>query len=135
MTGGAAELQGAIFSLLTGDATLIALLGGAKVFDHAPANAQFPYVSLGRMSSFDWSTATEGGCEHLLTIHAWSKGRGKKEVLALMDRARFLLDEAPLTLAGHTLVALRLEGTDARYDEDAGAYHGLLRLRAVTEPT
>ena len=41
MTAAAADLQKALFSALAGDAALVAALGGAKVFDNAPAHAAF----------------------------------------------------------------------------------------------
>jgi hypothetical protein len=51
-----------------------------------------------------------------------------------MEIARARLHDAALTLDEHHLVNLRLEFSEARYDEDLSVYHGLLRFRAVTEP-
>ena len=73
----AAELQKAVFAALGGDAALLALMGAGKIIDHAPANVPFPYISFGRASVFDWSTSTETGSEHLLTLHVWSKAKGQ----------------------------------------------------------
>lgn len=133
MTAPAAELQKAIFGALTGDTALVALLGDARVYDHAPANAVFPYVTFGRTSVYDWSTGTESGTEQLFTLHIWSKAKGKKETLEIMELARARLDDQDLALDGHHLVNLRLEFAEARYDEDLSLHHGLLRFRAVTE--
>ena len=133
MTSPAADLQKAVFEALTGDAGLVALLGGPRVFDHAPADAAFPYVTFGRTSIYDWSTGTESGTEQLFTIHIWSKAKGKKETLDIMELARARLDQAPLALAGHHLVNFRLEFAEARHDDDLALHHGLLRFRAVTE--
>jgi hypothetical protein len=133
MTAAAADLQKALFSALAGNAALTSALGGAKVFDNAPAHAAFPYVTFGRTSVYDWSTGTESGTEQLLTLHVWSKARGKKETLDIMECVRVALDQAPLDLDDHHLVNLRLEYSEARYDEDVDVHHGLLRFRAVTE--
>jgi hypothetical protein len=133
MTAAAADLQKALFGALIGDAALVSTLGGAKVFDHAPANAAFPYVTFGRTSVYDWSTGTESGTEQLLTLHIWSKAKGKKEALDIMESVRKALDQAPLALDDHHLVNLRLEYSEARYDDDVDVHHGLLRFRAVTE--
>lgn len=133
MTAAAADLQKALFGALAGDAALGAALGGAKVFDHAPAHVAFPYVTFGRTSVYDWSTSTESGVEQLLTLHVWSKARGRKEVLDIMECVRARLDQAPLDLDAHDLVSLRLEYSEARYDDDIDVHHGLLRFRAVTE--
>jgi hypothetical protein len=134
MTAPAAELQKAVFEALAADAAVTALLGGGKIFDHAPANVAFPYLTFGRTSIFDWSTGTESGTEQLFTLHVWSKAKGKKETLAIMEAVRALLDDAALELDEHHLVNMRLEFAEARYDEDLSVHHGLLRFRAVTEP-
>jgi hypothetical protein len=129
----AAELQKAIFAAL-GANTALATLVGARIFDHAPANVAFPYITFGRTSVYDWSTGTENGAEQLFTLHVWSKAKGKKEVLDIMELARATLHDAALDLEGHRLVNLRLEFSEARYDDRNEAHHGLLRFRAVTEP-
>jgi hypothetical protein len=135
MTAPAAELQRAIFAALSDDADLVAALGDARVFDHAPANVAFPYVTFGRTSIYDWSTGTESGTEQLFTLHVWSKAKGKKEALAIMDAVRAALHDHSLPLDGHALVNFRLEFSEVRFDDDLSVYHGLLRFRAVTEPT
>jgi hypothetical protein len=134
MTAPAAEVQKAIHAALAGDAALVALLGEARVHDHAPPDVAFPYVTFGRTSVYDWSTGTESGTEQLLTLHVWSKGKGKKEVHALMDAISTRLNDAALALEGHDLVNLRLEFSEILFDEDQSVHHGLLRFRAVTEP-
>ena len=128
----AAELQKAIFEALAANGALAALVG-TRVFDHAPANAAFPYITFGRTSLYDWSTGTESGTEQLFTLHVWSKAKGKKEALEIMDLARATLHDAALELEGHNLVNLRLEFSEARYDDRNEAHHGLLRFRAVVE--
>src|SRR5690606_14607960 len=108
------------------------LLGGAKVFDQAPANVRFPYVTFGMTGIYDWSTASESGAEQLFTLHVWSKAQGKKEALEIMEAIRARLDQ-PLSLEAHRLVALRLDYSEARFDEDLLIHHGLLRFRAIIE--
>lgn len=134
MTSAAIELQKAVFSALSADAALVAALGGARIYDHAPANAVFPYLTFGRTTVHDWSTDTDGGSEHFFTVHAWSKAKGKSEVLALIERVKAVLHDANLVLATHHLVNLRCEFDDARFNDDLSVYHGMVRFRAVTEP-
>ncbi len=135
MTAPAAEVQKAIHAALSGDAALVAALGGARVYDHAPPDVPFPYITFGRTSVYDWSTGTESGTEQLLTLHVWSKGKGKKEAHAVMDAIANSLNDASLALDGHELVNLRLEFSEVLFDEDQSVHHGLLRFRAVTEPS
>ncbi|MBL8579005.1 MAG: DUF3168 domain-containing protein [Mesorhizobium sp.] len=129
----AAELQKAIFAALGANGALAALVG-TRILDHAPANVAFPYIIFGRTSVYDWSTGTESGTEQTFTLHVWSRGKGKKEALAIMDLVRETLHDGALALEGHVLVNLRLEFSEARYDERNEAHHGAMRFRAVTEP-
>src|SRR5262245_64043470 len=114
MTAPAAELQRAIFSALSNDSELAALLVGVRIFDQAPANVAFPYITFGRTSIYDWSTGTESGTEQLFTLHIWSKEKGKKETLDIMELARARMDDASLTLEGHHIANIRLEFADTR---------------------
>jgi hypothetical protein len=116
----AIALQKAIFAALSGDAALAASVGGARIYDHVPANAAFPYITFGRLSRSDWSTASEDGAEHMFTLHVWSKARGKSQAAAIMERVRVLLHDADLA--------------DIRFDDDHDVYRGAMRFRAVTEP-
>jgi hypothetical protein len=129
----AAELQKAIFEALSANAALAALVG-ERILDHAPANVSFPYITFGRSTVYDWSTGTEAGSEQLFTLHVWSKAKGKREVLAMIELARATLHDQPLELETHRLVNIRVEFSEARFDEDQSVHHGVLRLRAVTEP-
>ena len=72
MTNAAAELQTAIFTALSTDSALVAELGGARIYDQAPPSVDFPYITFGRTSVYDWSTGTENGAEQLFTLHIWS---------------------------------------------------------------
>lgn len=134
MISGTSELQKAVFSVLSGDAALGGLLGGARIYDAAPDNAAFPYVTFGRISTTDWSTATERGSEHFVTLHCWSRGKGKKQALAIADAVVACLDDAALPLDGHHLVSLSFLGSETAYDDRFLATRGVVRFRAVTEP-
>ena len=133
MTAATLDLQEAVFAALSADADLVGALGGAKFHDVTPAKVSFPYVTFGRTSTYDWSTGTEGGSEHLFTLHVWSKHKGRKEALELMEMVRAALHDQDRALGRHHLVNLRLEFSDMRYDEDLAAYDGSMRFRAVVE--
>lgn len=127
-------LQTTIFKTLTTDPALLTMLGGPKVFDRIPERAAFPYLTLGRTTVVDWSTGTEDGDEHLLTLHVWAKGGGKAETYQIMDQVTNKLHDAHLPIDGYRLVNLQLQFAEARLEPESTAYHGILRFRAVTEP-
>jgi Protein of unknown function (DUF3168) len=78
-TAASAALRAAIHDALIADAALVNLLGGPKIYDEPPRAAAFPYVTLGEARIADFSTGTEPGEEHQLTLHAWSRQGGHKE--------------------------------------------------------
>lgn len=127
-------LQQAVFATLTSDAPLTALLGGARVYDDVPVRAEFPYVTFAQGAERDWSTGGEAGSEHALTLHVWSRASGRKETVAIIAALCTVLHDQPLTLSGHRLINLRHEASEVRRDADGETYHGIVRLRAVTEP-
>lgn len=133
MTSAALELQRAVFASLQGNAELGVAMGEVRLYDQAPANAKFPYLTFGRTSVYDWSTDTESGAEHLVTLHVWSKERGKSECHALIEMVRAALDDAALALDSHALIRLRMEYSEVRYEDDNDVHHGLIRFRALTE--
>lgn len=128
------SLQKAIHQALTSDAGVLSLLGGPRVWDHVPRGATFPYVTIGATTDRDWSTGTERGDEHILTLHVWSKAAGRQEAESIAETLRRALHDQPLTLDACRLVNLRHEFSDTRRDVDSELYHGVVRLRAVTEP-
>ena len=127
-------LQQAVFAALAEDAALLALLGGPRIYDDVPQGTAFPYVTFALSQVRDWSTSTEAGAEHTLTLHVWSQAKGRKETHEIMSALGSALHEQPLSLTGHRLINLRLEQSDARRETDGETYHGIVRFRAVTEP-
>ena len=133
-TAASAALRAAVHDALAADAALTALLGGPKVYDEPPRTAAFPYVTLGETRIADFSTGTESGAEHQLTLHAWSRQGGHKEAHLIAGALLAALDDAPLALTDHTLVNFRFAVADVRREADGRTYHALVRFRAVTEP-
>ena len=127
-------LQQSIYAAVTAETQIITLLGGPRIFDDVPQKTEFPYLTLGQSSVRDWSTGTEPGDEHILTLHVWSRAAGRREAHEIMGAIRTALHNRALTLSGHRLVNLRHEFSDARREPDGDTYHGVVRLRAVTEP-
>jgi hypothetical protein len=134
MPASAASLRTAIRDALAADAPLVSLLGGAKIYDEPPRDAALPYVALGEDVIADNSTATESGDEHALTLHIWSRQGGHKEAHVIAGAVLEALVDVPLALDGHHLANLRFVVADVRREADGRTYHGIVRLRAMTEP-
>ena len=128
------SLQRGIYQALANSSELNTLLGGTRVYDDAPQAATFPYITLGQSTMRDWSTGTDDGSEHLLTLHVWSRAGGKKQVSDILEAIKRTLHDQPLSLVDHHLVNLRHDFSEARLDPDGHTFHGIVRYRAVTEP-
>ena len=133
MASSSFALQKAFFLKLAADGALAALLGGPRIYDDVPVRGEFPYVTFGQTTERDWSTGTDNGGEHVVTLHVWSRAAGRKEADEIMDAVRTALHDQVLSLTGHRLVNLRHEFSGARRDADGESYHGVTRYRAVTE--
>jgi hypothetical protein len=128
------SLQRAIYDTLANDGDVVQRLGGARIFDDVPQKSPYPYLTLGQSVVRDWSTGTEEGAEHILTLHVWSRAEGRREAHDIMTSIREALHDRALALDGHRLVQLRHELSEARREPDGETYHGIVRLRATTEP-
>ena len=134
MSTSALALQQSIFATLTTAAALTTLLGGAAIYDETPQPSRFPFITFGQSTLREASTATEPGDEHIVTLHVWSRAHGRSETHAILGAVRTALHDQPLALAGHHLINLRHEFSEARRDPDGETIHGIIRFRAVTEP-
>jgi hypothetical protein len=127
-------LQQSVFAALSAHAPLTALVGQDRVFDDVPQATARPYVTLGPVTAQDWSTGSEPGTEHFISVHVWSDARGKRQTHEILGAIRAALHDQPLTLTGHILINLRHERSDIRRTSDGEAILGTARFRAVTEP-
>jgi len=136
MSGSAGwQLQQAVYAALGGSAALTALLGGARIYDDVPHAAAYPFVTMGQTSSTDWGTGGSDGEEHILTLHVWSSFGGRSEAQLIVGAIRDTLHTAHFILAGHSLVNIRQQFSDVRREADGITIHGLVRYRAVTQPS
>jgi hypothetical protein len=127
-------LQQAVFAAVTTHPAVTALLGTPRLYDDVPQSPAYPYLTLGQSTVRDWSAGGDGGDEHTLTLHVWSRAGGRREAHEIMGALKIALHDAALTLSGHRLVNLRHELSEARRESDGDTYHGIVRFRAVTEP-
>ena len=134
MTAASWALQRKIYQALRNSSELSSLLGGDRIYSQAPPAAQFPFITLGQTVNLDWSTGTDEGAEHSLTLHVWSRADGAREVHEILEMIRTVLHDQLLALEDHYLVNLRHEFMEARLDPDGETMHGIVRYHAVTEP-
>jgi hypothetical protein len=128
-------LAAAIRAALMGNAAVKSLLGDpARIHDDPPLDPVFPYVTLGRVESRAVDASGAPALEHVLTLHVWSRYGGRAEALDVIAALRGALHDAALSPAGHMLVFLFASFADVFRSGDGITTHGVLRLRAMTEP-
>ena len=133
MASASFALQAAIFSKLTGDAPVLAALGGPRIYDDVPRQPTFPYVTYGQSTVRDWSTGTDDAHEHIITLHVWTRASGRKPAHEISSAIEAAIDQQALVLDGYRLITLRHEFSDVRREADNETWRGIVRLRAVTE--
>jgi hypothetical protein len=133
MTAGTRALQRSIYETLSNASELTSRLGGDGIYSNPPPAAEFPFITIGQTVDQDWSTGTEDGSEHSITLHIWSRADSAMEVHEITEIVRDLLHDQALNLDDHELINLRHEFSQARIDPDGETLHGIVRYRAVTE--
>lgn len=128
-------LQKAIYERLRDDPSLQMLIGPGRVHDRLVERAALPHVIFGPAETRDWSTASEPGEEHLVTLEAWSDDNGKRSAQAIVDAIKAALHDTALVLERHRLVNLRLTGSVVKRQPKSTRHQAIVKLRAVTEPS
>ncbi len=130
----ALELQAEIFSILSANTQLSALIGAGRIYDDVPPGKKPPYVTFGKSLHADWSTDTETGMEHEIELHAWSQGNGRKEIFNIQQIIHTALQNLGGAMTDHHLVNFTLEHSQVEMRDKHRAFRGISRFRAVTEP-
>ena len=133
MTDAGFALRKAIFARLVADAAIVGLIGPGAVFDEVPRGREPPYLVLGEGTVKDWSTSSDRGHEHQLTLSAWSKEGGARQALAMASAVVACLEAMASALDGHRLVNLLALSTEVRRERERRLLRASIRLRAVTE--
>ena len=131
------SVQAAVYTALTGDVSLMAAVEG--VYDNVPqaidtgSAAAFPYVTIGEDSLAEWDTDDSLGAQGSITVHTWSRARGRKECKDIQGLVYNALTRAELVLSGYTLVTVEFEGEQSFLDPDGLTRHGVSTFRIILD--
>ncbi len=107
-----------------------------RLYDHAPEDPVFPYLSYGAMRSTDIGGDDAPLMSHQITLHLWSRYSGRSEVLTLLEQVKAVLsdtDTIALNLTSQNLVSATILYADVLRAPDGRTHHGLLRLSFLTD--
>lgn len=131
LLGSALNLQKMIYSALTGDAQLSAVVVG--VFDYVPEADNMPYIQIGDDTLKDWNTMDFNGKQAACTIHCWSRLEGRSECKTIQGHVQRILSTGQLSLLNAVLVLFQLEFETTITDPDGVTQHGVQRFRAFIQ--
>jgi hypothetical protein len=146
--GAALAVQQAVFDKLRVNSTLASLLAESvlagsptepAIYDAPPQQQEseaasfFPYVVIGDDTAAEFDTDDVNGQETTITLHVWSRYRGKREVKLVIDALYDALHDVSLTIAGQSTVYCFWEFAESVPDPDPLIQHGVTRFRIATQ--
>ncbi|OXE37552.1 MAG: hypothetical protein CGW95_01150 [Phenylobacterium zucineum] len=130
-------VMAAVRSLLLADSAFTALT--TQVFDRVPQKTQGTWVTIGDVSTSDWSSSDTFGQAFTLDIHVWhqptSQTQETQKARDVMAAIRRLLHMQPLTLSAphHSVLMFVTNTTPVMLDPDEATLHGVVSVRNLVE--
>lgn len=132
------QIQQAVFGRLSAVTALTALLGrSSAIYDYVPQeladdDAGFPYVVIGDIESSEFDADDRQGQDSTITIHTFSRYRGKRECALIMAQVYQALHRFALTVTGINSVDCQWDGlSQVLLDPDGQTRHGVQRFRVI----
>lgn len=132
-------LQQAVYELLSGDPAITDLIG-TRIYD-APltigeeAEPDGLYVTIGDERVDDWSTASDRGAAHRLTIAVNAPRRGFSEAKQLAGAISDAMLDGTLALSRGRVVLVHFAGARTRREERDALRRIEMRFRVTVEDT
>jgi hypothetical protein len=117
-----AVIQKAIYTTLTGNAPVMALVTG--VYDHPPDNATLPVIGIGNDTANDAGTKTEQIIEYRAQIDVWADTLNFAAVRQIQDAIRTALHQQALSVDSGVVVLCREDSRNI-FKEPDGETHGV----------
>lgn len=134
------EIQKAVYDRLINYAPLASALadnadmpGLPAVYDDVPQDAAFPYVTIGEDTLTEWDTDTELGSQSVVTIHTWSRQRGKAETKRIQGLLYNALHRHDLSIPGYNVIDCLREMNNSALDPDGHTRHGVSNFRIILQ--
>jgi len=128
--------QKAIVAALKADASVGAVVGD-RIYDNPPAEAVFPYISIGPSDFVPFDAQDMVAREETVQIDIWSRDHGKKaECKAIVDAAFAALHRTiPVIDDPYALTFIYVTPSRVQDDPDGVTAHGFLTVAGHIEDT
>jgi hypothetical protein len=127
-----ANLRTSIYSRLSGYSALTTLLSSSgAIYEFVPqeladTDAEFPFLFIGDMDASEFDADDRTGARVPITLHAWSRYRGKKECAEILDACYDALHRyTALAVTGYNVIDVQWDGSQIMRDPDGLTYHGI----------
>lgn len=131
-------LQTALASALANAASIQALVGDpARVYDHVPQDATFPYIEIGDVEASADNDKDTNRIVAQVQINVWTGDEyaGRGSALQIMDAIYGVLHRAALSISGNAHVLTRFVGAETGRGDDGTVYGGIALYDIVFEGT
>ena len=129
------NLQRAIYTKLTSDAALMALVTGVYAEVQQPEDAadvsDFPYVSIGQDTATPFDAKTFFGSDATVQVDVWSRSNNMSEAKQVGSAITNALHYQPLVIQGASHVMTVQQSEAYTRDPDGHTKRGLLLFQVV----
>jgi len=122
-------VQSAVYTALTGHAPLVALVTGIR--DAVEQDTAYPYVTIGEDAHVEDDTDDRGARDCTITIHVWSRYRGRKDTKQIQGEIYNALHRANLSHSGYVFTDSHFLSSDSFMDSDGRTRHGVQTFRIL----
>lgn len=119
------EVQQKVFQRLNADINFTGKITG--LYDFVPEKTTLPYATFGRIASTPLDTKVENGEVVSLVVDIWSEGKGRREVVSIMEALEMGL-ESELILESGTLISQRITNREV-WEEVYGLFAGSIEIQ------
>jgi len=120
------QLQQALYSKLHSDGLLMGLVQG--LYDVVPQQANFPYLVIGDGTQRDLPASQLETVRCEMTIELFSRAKGRKEALIILDRIYALLHRQVLTVGGTQSLVMRCQQAETEMLVAALTIRGTMQI-------
>ena len=129
-------LQTAIYTALSGDSALAALITGVHYF--VPQDARqsdagiFPFIEISDSTNATLDTTGANGFLTEFTLEIWSRYKGAKETAQIMDEIYRIFHRQPIAVEGYSTSTCSQTAANITRDADGITMHGVQKFEVYS---
>lgn len=124
-------IQSAVYEKLSADVALSEFVSG--IYDQVPSEVDFPYVTIGEGVHTEFDTASTSGCDATISLHSWSRYKGRKEIKQIQGAIYDALHNSPLEYDGFIFRGVTWVSSQSFIDADGLTRHGEQTFRIFVD--